>query len=104
MTVENRLTRLIDEAIDRERERIEKQIHEAADRILAERLAALNATPADTTAGGEWLDREQIQEQYDVPYWKVRDAQISGNLYSVRRGRKVLSKREDVDAVFDRVA
>lgn len=103
MTVESRLTRLIDEAIDRERERIEKQIREAADRILAERLAALGA-PADTTAGAEWLDRETIQEEYGVPYWKVRDQQISGTLYSVRRGRKVLSKREDVDAVFDRVA
>lgn len=104
MSVDSRLTRLIDEAIDRERERIERQIREAADRILAERLAELNAAPADTTAGGEWLDREQIQEEYGVPYWKVRDRQISGSLYSVRRGRKVLSKREDVDAAFDRVA
>lgn len=104
MSVEGRLTRLIDEAIERERARIEQQIHEAADRILAQRLAALGATPSEVSDDGEWLDRDTIQEEYGVPYWKVRDAQVSGQLYSVRRGRKVLSKREDVDARFKRVA
>jgi hypothetical protein len=101
-SVEGRLTRLIDEAIDRERQRIEQTIHEAADRILADRLSALGVTEVSET--GEWLDRETIQEEYGVPYWKIRDAQVSGQMYSVRRGRKVLSKREDVDSRFKRVA
>lgn len=102
MSVEGKLTRLIDEAIEKERSRIEQQIHEAANRILTERLAALGVE--SEVANGEWLDREEIMEQYDLPYWKIRDAQVSGQLYSVRRGRKVLSKREDVDSRWKRVA
>lgn len=102
MSVEGKLTRLIDEAIEKERSRIEQQIHEAANRILADRLAALGVE--SEAASGEWLDREEIIEQYGIPYWKIRDAQVSGQLYSVRRGRKVLSKREDIDARFERVA
>ena len=103
MSVEGKMTRLIDEAIEKERTRIEQQIHEAAERILAQRLSALGVQH-EVAEEGEWLDREQITEQYGIPYWKIRDAQVSGQVYSVRRGRKVLSPRSAVDEKFERMA
>lgn len=101
MSIEGQLQRLIDDALAKERARIEARIHEAAERILDQRLAALTAQPE---LEGEWLDREQVVEQYGVHYSRIRDAQIQGKVPSIRRGKKVLSKREDLDTLFARAA
>lgn len=103
-SVEGRMARLIDEAIERERAAVEREIHEIAQRVLAERLAAVGWTEDAAAQEGEWLDRAQIEEQYGIPYWKIRDLQVSGQMYSRRQGKKVLSKREDVDERFQRMA
>ena len=99
--VEVQLQKLIDDAIAQAKDRIERQVQEAADRLLAQRLSTLGVEPP---LEGDWLDRETIVAEYGVPYWQIRDAQIAGKVPSVRRGRKVLSLREDVDKLFRRAA
>lgn len=96
--VEAQLETMIDEALDRQREEIDKAVRKAAERILARRLAKLEASAS--MPEGEWLSRNEIAEQYGISYSRVRDAQVNGRLPSLRRGKTVYSRRDQVDMLW----
>jgi hypothetical protein len=43
-----------------------------------------------------WLTREQAMEEFQVPYWKVRDVELKGQFPVIRRGKTMVARRSDL--------
>jgi hypothetical protein len=92
--VESRLEELFEEAIAAEKARIEALVRETADRVLAARLEQPSLDDPDDP----WLTREEAMEEFEVPYWKVRDLEVSGKVPVRRSGRNIVARRSDLAA------
>lgn len=89
--IEARLEALLEEELEKAKAHIQGMVREAADRVLANRLDLDLDDPADP-----WLTREQAMEEFQVPYWKVRDLELKGEFPVVRRGKTMVARRSDL--------
>lgn len=85
------LTLYAQEALEREQKRIDEAIKAAADRVIA-RLA-----PPEDDENDPLLDRKEAMEEFQVPYWKIRDLQLTGRIPTFRRGKRMVARRSDIE-------
>lgn len=89
--IESRLETLLEEELEKAKTHIQEMVREAADRVLATRLDLDLDDPEDP-----WLTREQAMEEFQVPYWKVRDLELKGQFPVIRRGKTMVARRSDL--------
>ena len=89
------LSRYAEEAMERERRRIDEAIRSAADKVIAQ-----IAFVPEETADDPLLNRQQAMEEFEIPYWKIRDLQTDGRIPAFRQGKHILSRRSDIARVL----
>lgn len=88
---EERLEQAVEEALQKELDGIQSRIHEAAERILEQKLAELGYDD-------DFIDRYQAAREFGVPVWKIRDLQLKGKAGpTVTRGKKVYGSRRALE-------
>jgi len=89
------LARYAEEVLERERQRIDEAIRAAADRVIAQM-----AVVPEMSADDPLLTRQQAMEEFEIPYWKIRDLQSDGRVPSFRSGKQIVSRRSDIARVL----
>jgi len=85
------LSRYAEEVMERERRRIDEAIRAAADKVIAQ-----IAFVPDESEDDPLLNRQQAMEEFEIPYWKIRDLQGDGKIPTFRKGKQMMSRRSDI--------
>lgn len=85
------LARYAEEAMERERRRIDEAVRAAADKVIAQ-----IALVPDTSEDDPLLTRQEAMEEFEIPYWKIRDMQGDGKIPVFRSGKTMVSRKSDI--------
>jgi hypothetical protein len=86
------LSRYADEILEKEKRRIEEAIRAATDRVIAQ-IAVVPEAAADDPL----LTRKEAMEEFEIPYWKIRDMQSDGRIPVFRSGKQMVSRKSDIE-------